>query len=85
MAAGPVVRGPCSHHDPAVAPDGPGLQPQVRTGFTQENARALSVSGYTVQDHLKPIFSKIDVRSRGVLVGQIFLDHDVTHWEARQW
>jgi DNA-binding CsgD family transcriptional regulator len=49
---------------------------------TRGIAGALSVSPYTVQDHLKAIFAKTGVRSRGELVGQIFLDHYATRWEA---
>jgi DNA-binding CsgD family transcriptional regulator len=54
----------------------------VRGRVTKEIARALSLSPYTVQDHLKSIFDKTGVRSRGELVGQIFLDHYATRWEA---
>jgi len=35
-----------------------------------------------VQDHLKSIFDKTGVRTRGELVGQIFLDHYATRWES---
>jgi DNA-binding CsgD family transcriptional regulator len=54
----------------------------VRGRVTKEIARELSLSPYTIQDHLKSIFDKTGVRSRGELVGQIFLDHYVTRWEA---
>jgi DNA-binding CsgD family transcriptional regulator len=37
---------------------------------TRQIARALSISPYTVQEHLTSIFDKVGVRSRGELVGQ---------------
>jgi DNA-binding NarL/FixJ family response regulator len=38
-------------------------------------AARLHLSSYTVQDHLKAIFEKLDVSSRGQLVARLFLDH----------
>ena len=48
---------------------------------TKQMAQRLQVSPYTVQDHLKAIFDKTGARSRGELVGQVFLEHVVPRWE----
>jgi len=48
---------------------------------TKAIADVLQIAQYTVQDHLKAIFDKTGARSRGELVGRIFLEHYVPRWE----
>jgi DNA-binding CsgD family transcriptional regulator len=42
---------------------------------TQLIAHRLNLSTYTVQDHLKSIFTKSDTGLRGDLVARLFVDH----------
>jgi DNA-binding CsgD family transcriptional regulator len=49
---------------------------------TRAMAKALSISEYTVQDHLKSIFHKTGTRARGELVGRVFLEHYVPRFEV---
>ena len=46
----------------------------LRGGSTAELAKALGVSQHTVQQHLKSIFEKTDVNSRGELVAKVYFD-----------
>jgi DNA-binding CsgD family transcriptional regulator len=47
----------------------------ARGAGTAEIAEELYLSGHTVRDHVKAIFAKVGVSSRGELVARLFADH----------
>jgi DNA-binding CsgD family transcriptional regulator len=47
----------------------------LRGLVTKQIARGLGISEYTVQDHLKAIFAKVGVATRGELTYQLFMRH----------
>lgn len=52
----------------------------LRGWSTREIATALAITPNTVQDHLKAIFEKVDVRSRRELAGRIFTQQYQPHF-----
>lgn len=49
---------------------------------TKEIASEMCISRHTVNDHIKTIFAKCDVTSRGELVARLFVEHILEHHHA---
>jgi DNA-binding CsgD family transcriptional regulator len=62
--------------------EGEVVQCILRGWSTTEIAATLHISSNTVQDHLKAIFEKVDVRSRRELAGRIFTQQYQPHFLA---
>ncbi|HEV2461812.1 MAG TPA: helix-turn-helix transcriptional regulator, partial [Ktedonobacterales bacterium] len=54
----------------------------LRGWSTTAIAANLRISSHTVQDHLKAIFAKVDVGSRGELAARIFTQHHLPQLSA---
>ena len=50
---------------------------------TKEIAAELGISAHTVRDHLKVVFTKTGVNTRGELVARLFTDHVIDRFEER--
>ncbi len=49
---------------------------------TKEIAAEMCLSAHTVNDHIKVIFTKVGVSSRGELVARLFSDHLYSSYTA---